>query len=322
MTDNRHVNRLTYDEVLLKTLGVDASLLAPLVPFGSITGAVTAQAALATGVPEGTPVLAGSPDLHAATLGAGTTTLGGPGHLALSTSSWISAPMTKKKTDIFHSIATMPGLDPDSYLIVNNHEIGAKALEWLAGAIGVPQPVDFSALTEEARSAPAGAGSVIFTPWLAGERSPVESHSARGGFHNLSLSTTRPDLVRAVMEGVAYNSRWLAEYVDKFAGRVLEPMRLIGGGAASELWCQIHADVMGRPVDQVAEPMVAQLRGVGMLAGRTLGAITDDEIPSLTKIAKRFEPDASTAAAYDRLYAEFPRLISTQRPMFKRLQRP
>ena len=321
LTDNRKLEHMSYDPGLLRLLGIDANLLPELVPFGSLIGEVTASAARASGVPEGTPVLAGIPDLHAAAFGTGTTALGGPGHLALSTTSWISAPHPAKKTDISHSIATMPGLDQSSYLIVNNHEIGAKALEWFAGGLGIPAPVDYDALCAEAAEAEPGAGSVIFTPWLAGERSPVESHSARGGFHNVSLTTTRGDLIRSVLEGVAYNSRWLAEYVDKFAGRTLSPLRIVGGGARSRLWCQVHADVMGRPIEQVVDPMVAQLRGTALLAGRSLGVITDDEIPGLVQIAERFEPDPSTAATYDRLYAEFPGLLKTQGPMFRRLQR-
>jgi xylulokinase len=321
LADNRALDRMSYDPKLLATLGIDHSLLPDLVAFGSIVGSVTPAASRATGVPEGIPVLAGIPDLHAAALGTGTTRLGGPGHLALSTTSWISAPHPTKKTDILHSIATMPGLDQDSYLIVNNHEIGAKALEWFAGGLGIPAPIDFDALCSEAAEAPAGSGSVIFTPWLAGERSPVESHSARGGFHNVSLTTSRAELIRSVLEGVAYNSRWLAEYVDRFAGRTLTPLRIVGGGARSRLWCQIHADVMGRPIEQVAEPMVAQLRGAALLAGRTLGVVDDAEIPDLVEIAERFEPDPSTTAVYDRLYAEFPKLIKTQAPMFRRLQR-
>jgi xylulokinase len=324
LTDNRHLERMNYDSGLMKLLGISATqaqLLPPLVAFGSIVGEVTAAAARATGVPEGNPVIAGAPDLHAAALGAGTTSVGGPGHLALSTTSWVSAPVPKKKTDIRHSIASVPGLDTSSYLIADNHEIGAKALEWLAGALGVPAPIDFDALTREASSAAPGSGRVIFTPWLAGERSPVESHSARGGFHNLSLTTTRPDLVRAVMEGVAYNSRWLAEYVDRFAGHPLAPLRLLGGGATSDLWCQIHADVLGAPVDQVSEPMVAQLRGMGVLAGRSLGVIAAEEIDSLAKIGARFEPDAAAHAAHQALYAEFPGLLKVQAPMFRRLQR-
>ncbi|MFN8640415.1 MAG: FGGY-family carbohydrate kinase [Candidatus Binatia bacterium] len=117
---------------------------------------------------------------------------------------------------------------------------------------------------------------MLFTPWLAGERSPVTDRRARGGFHNLSLATTRADLVRAVLEGVAYNNRWLHEAVERFAGRRLDPIRIIGGGALSDLWCQIHADVMDRTIERPAEPLRANLRGAALLAALALGADADE----------------------------------------------
>ena len=84
--------------------------------------------------------------------------------------------------------------------------------------------------------APPGSNGVIFTPWLYGERTPVEDRFVRGGFHNLSLSASRDDLVRAAFEGVALNTRWLLGAVEH--RRRLEPIRFIGGGARSDVWCQ------------------------------------------------------------------------------------
>ena len=82
-----------------------------------------------------------------------------------------------------------------------------------------------------AAQAPPGSDGVIFTPWLYGERTPVEDRFVRGGFHNLSLSASRDDLVRAVFEGVALNARWLLQAVERFSRHRLEPIRFIGGGA-------------------------------------------------------------------------------------------
>ena len=112
-----------------------------------------------------------------------------------------------------------------------------------------------------ASQSPPGSGGVIFTPWLYGERTPVEDRFVRGGFHNLSLSASRDDLVRAVFEGVALNTRWLLGAVERFTRRRLEPIRFIGGGARSDVWCQIFADVLGRPIEQVADPVNANARG-------------------------------------------------------------
>ena len=113
----------------------------------------------------------------------------------------------------------------------------------------------------------------MFTPWLNGERSPVDDHTIRAGFHNLSLSTTRAELVRAVFEGVAFNSRWLLGAVERFVGRPFESMAFVGGGANSDVWAQIHADVTGRTIRQMADPVLANVRGAGMLALLALGRI-------------------------------------------------
>lgn len=320
LTDNRRLTHFAYDQALLRLLGVSSERLAPLVAFGSIAGTVSRAASVATGLPEGLPVLVGLPDLHAAALGAGTNVLGGPAHLALSTTSWISAPVAKKKTDIAHSIATTPGLDQSSYLVVDNHDVGAMALEWVGHALDGSGAIDYEALLSEAASAPPGSGDVLFTPWLNGERSPVDRHDARGGFHHLSLQTSRADLLRATLEGVAYNSRWLLHYVERFVGASFASLRVLGGGANSPLWCQIHADVTQRPVEQLRDPMVAQLRGGALAAGRTLGVISDDELPSLAPIAHRYEPHEATKDRYERLYQEFPRLMKSQSSMFRRLR--
>jgi xylulokinase len=180
----------------------------------------------------------------------------------------------------------------------------------------------FDALTAMAASVPAGSGDVLFTPWLAGERSPIDDRNARGGFHNLSLATSRPQLARAVLEGVAYNSRWLHDAVERFVRRRLDPLRIIGGGAQSDLWCQIHADVMGRTIERVTEPLHANLRGAAMFAGVALGELDLEQIDGLVAVDARFEPDTILASTYDRLYAEFPKLYKAQKSMFAHLNRP
>jgi xylulokinase len=118
---------------------------------------------------------------------------------------------------------------------------------------------------------------------------------------------------------VAYNSRWLYRAVERFVGSRLDPVRIIGGGALSDLWCQIHADVLGRTVERPAMPQQANLRGAALWAGLALGRVTADEIRALVPAEARFEPDRSTAETYDRLYAELPRLYRSQKPMFARL---
>lgn len=318
LTDNRHLDRLAYDPGLLRRAGVDASRLPPLVRTGSVIGTVQADVAAELGLRPETVVVAGTPDLHSAAVGTGA--LGDfETHMAISTTGWISCPVPFKKTDIARQIASVPGVRPGRYLIANNHETAGLCLQWLRDSIGGDD--DFDALTATAASAAPGSGSVLFTPWLAGERSPVEDHAARGGFHNLSLQTTRADLVRAVLEGVAYNSRWLHEAVERFAGRRLHPVRVFGGGAQSDLWCQIHADVMDRTIERVADPLHTGVRGAALFAGLSLGRVPSEELRDRVRVDRTFTPDPATRALYDRLYAEFPRLYKAQKPMFARLNR-
>ncbi len=189
--------------------------------------------------------------------------------------------------------------------------------------LGPAEPPGYATLTEAAASVPPGSGDVIFTPWLSGERSPVDDRYARGGFHNLSLGTQHARTSCApVLEGVAYNSRWLHEAVEQFVKRRLDHVRLIGGGAQSDLWCQIHADVLDRTIERVAEPMDANLRGAALLAGLALGAVDQREIRDLVAVDATFRPGHADRATYDRLYAEFPKLYKAQKSMFRRLNRP
>jgi xylulokinase len=318
LTDNRRLDRLEYDAVLVRKLGLNADRLPPLVETGSLIGTVGEEVASELGISPAAQVVTGTPDLHSAALGCGAIGEGEP-HLTISTTSWISMPFPRKKTDALHSIATVPGLDSSSYLIANNHEAAGLCLRWLRDSFTLGEPGEFERLIELAASSPPGSDGVIFTPWIAGERSPVDDRNARGGWHNLSVQTGNADLIRSVLEGVAYNSRWLNEAVERFTKRRLDPLRIFGGGAIPDLWCQIHADVMDRTIERVAQPMHANLRGAALFAALGLGAIHRDEIRSLVPVDRVFEPDPGTREAYDRLYAEFPGLYKAQRKMFARL---
>ena len=319
LTDNRQLERLEYDPILVRMSGVDVTKLPPLRPTGSVIGEVRDDVAADLGLPSGVAVVTGTPDLHSATVGAGTM-LDYRCHLAISTTSWISCPVPKKKTDAVHSIAAVPGVAPSAYVIANNHETSGVCLQWLRDQV-FEGTDDYDTLIKAATTSAPGAGGVIFTPWLTGERSPVDDRYARAGFHNISLSTTRADMVRAVLEGVAYNDRWLHTYVEKFTKRRLDRIRIFGGGAQSELWCQIHADVMDRTIERVAEPLHTNLRGAAMLAGLALGDLTPAEVDDLVPIEGTCTPDPANRGIYDRLYAELPRLYKTQKPMFRRLNR-
>ena len=321
LTDNRHLHTMSYDQDLLDAVGVPADKLAPLHPIGSVVGVVQRRVADELGLGDNVKVITGLPDLQAAALGAGATSTFAA-HLAMSTTSWISCPVLERKTDISHSIATVPGLTNDQYLVVNNQDTGAKALDWLRGVLaGAGAENSYDELTALAAESEVGSHGVIFTPWLAGERSPAASHSMRGGFTNLSLTTTSADLVRAVLEGVAMNSAWLLGYVEKFCGTELRPIRLVGGGARSTLWCQIMADALDRTVEQVPDPMFAQLRGMASMAAVALGERTLADVEVHHTPGRHFEPDPEAAGHLRELKSELPDIFDSSKARFRRLNR-
>ena len=324
LTDNRVGATVAYHPDLIKLADRDPTKLPELLPTGSTLGPVLPALAASLGIPSDTPVVAGIPDLHTAALGAGAIA-DFEGHIAISTSAWVSAPVPFKKTDVLHQMTSIPGIRSGSYLIANNHETGGATLRWLRdnvlnGDDGLGNPdLSYDAITAAAAKSPVGSGGVIFAPWLKGERSPVEDRNLRASFLNIGLATTRADMIRAVLEGVAYNALWLLEATEKFAGQELDGLRILGGGAQSDLWCQIHADVIGRPILQVSDPLNVNVRGAAWFAAISLGHLRAEELSAMAPAARTFQPVGSATATYKPLYAEFVRLAKSQKAMYKRL---
>ena len=328
VTDNRDINAIAYDDSLFELAGLERRTLPELVPTGSVIGGVTPVAAAELGLLAGTPVVAGTGDLHSAAVGSGAVE-DFAGHLYIGTSSWISCHVPFKKTDALTNIASIPSGLPGRYLVADEHETGGACLTWLRDSLlfpadaltpgGAPPADAFARLNEMAAGIAPGAGGVLFTPWLNGERSPVDDHTIRGGFHNISLSTTRGDMVRAVFEGVALNSAWLLGAVEKYTKRRFPSLAFVGGGANSNLWSQIHADAMGREVRQIADPVLANVRGAGLLTHLALGHIRVADIPSMVQVKKVYTPDENAGAVYAPLLKEFVNLYDRTKGIHKRL---
>lgn len=332
VTDIRDLNRVTYSDALLKMAGIEREKLPDLVPAASVLGPLHPEAARALGLSESVQVVSGAPDILAAAVGSGAVRDNEP-HLCIGTSSWLSCHVPYKKTDLFHHMATLPSALPGRYLLANEQESAGICLSFLKDNIlfghddapGKEPSGDaadvYKILEQEAARIAPGSDQLIFLPWLNGERSPVDDQKLRGGFFNQSLKTTRAHLVRAVLEGVAYNSRWLLMYVEQFIGRKLDSIRIIGGGARSKLWCQIHADVLGRPIQQVDEPVLANARGAAFQAAVALGHLKVEDIPALVPIAHTYEPDPKNRKLYDELFGEFVNLYKANKAIFARLNR-
>jgi xylulokinase len=326
LTDNRDINNVRYDQRLLRLAGIDLEKLPPLYPTTHVLGTLLPGPAEELGLPPGMPVVISTPDYHASVLGSGALQDYEP-HIYVGTSSWLSCHVPFKKTDLVHSIGSLPSALPGRYFIANEQECAGSCLTFLLklffaqDALGTgPMPENpYKKLDELASSAPVGSGGVIFAPWLYGERTPVEDPSLRGSFFNLSLGTTRAEIVRAVMEGVALNLRWLLPCVEGFIGRRFGDINIIGGGGSSEIWCQIFADVLGRPIRQVKDPAAAGLRGLGILASLSLGL---SDLESCTKgvaIAKTFKPDPQNHKIYTEIFEAFMQFYRNNRSLFRRL---
>ena len=327
LTDNRVPGALEYDAELIGLAGIPAAKLPPLVPAGSMVGTIRPEVAVAMGISGEARVVTGLPDLHTAVIGSGATRIGEV-HLCLSTTSWISAPVARKKTDVLHSVATVPGIAAGEYFIADNHETAGECLDWLRSSLVAPGDMlgpggfspSFAELDQLAATAVPGCGGVIFTPWLAGERSPVDDRNARAGFLGISLATTRAEMVRSVLEGVAYSNRWLYESVRRFLRAEPTSLRILGGGATSDLWCQIHADVLDLTVERVEEPIFANLRGAALVAMVGTGMIGAEVARRAVEVGKTFVPNASLSRVYTANYRVFSKIYSRQKPLFAALE--
>ena len=322
LTDNRPSAKHGYVPALVRRSGRDASRLPEILPTGSVLGVVQPTVAAELGLPEGIPVVAGVPDLHTGYLGSGAVEPYA-GHMTISTSAWIGCEVPFKRTDVFHQVASVPGVQAGSYLVANNHETAGVCLEWLRESIGAPAEGDsgaqYSQLTALAGTVPPGSGGVLFTPWLNGERSPVEDRTLRAAFLNISMTTERAHLVRAVLEGVAFNARWLLDAVERFIKRPMPVLRIIGGGAVSDLWCQIHADILDRRIERVADPMYANLRGAAFFAAMSLGRLELADVTSRVGVTATFEPEGDARKVYEPMYREYRRLYQRLHGVYARL---
>ena len=292
-------------------------------------GARPADAGAADGLglaPE-TQVVAGAIDTTAAAVGAGTTDDFAV-HLYLGTSSWLAAHVPFKKTDVFASLASVPCALPGRWLLTALQATAGGNLTWLRDNVlyhqdellaEEEQPDVFKIFDQIAGRVPPGSNGVLYTPWIWGERAPVDDGALRAGLFNLSLDNTREDVVRAFFEGVALNTRWLLGPVRKFLGRPVERINLVGGGGQSDVWCQIVADVLGVTVRRVRDPIQANARGAAWIAAAGLGEIAFSDVPRLVEFDGEFEPGAAAREVYDAGYRTFLEVHKRMRPVYRRI---
>lgn len=309
-----------YHPDYLERLEVELGKMPTVLSPRDVVGAVTPQAAVATGLPAGLPVICGTIDAWCDILGCGGSE---PGRAVdvVGTSEVFGLVVDRCVNG--EGVYGSPLLN-DLYWIGGPMQTGSAVLEWLVEAIGrfspSAGPFDMQRLEEEAAAAPPGAGELLFLPSLRGERAPHWDAQARGAFIGLADDHCRPHLVRAVYEGMAFAVRDILERCQAAAGIRAEVLHVSGGGARSALWNQIKADVTGIPVQQMAVPDAA------CLGAALLGALGVGIWPSLAEAAgamihleTRLTPRPDLVAYYDSLFRVWRSLYGALKPVFNQL---
>lgn len=316
-----------WDEGAARAIGVPLDRLPPLRACGALAGGLTAAAAQRIGLAAGTPVLGGCLDAAAGALGAGVTRPGqtqDQGGQAGGMGMSISSVVVEPRLILSHHVL------PGQYLLQSG-TVGGGSLGWFRDVLGQIEATaasmigatPFELFSRQAEAAPPGAGGLIFLPYMAGERTPLWSSAARGVFFGLSYSTTRGAILRAIMEGCAfavYDNLRLAEAL----GFGVSEWLGAGGATHSEVWCQIKADVTGRPF-VVARRADGGEGGHGLglfaLAAGALGQTSDVGALVEAMLPRRrvYEPDPQRHALYGELFGVYLSLSRGLHDDFERL---
>ncbi|MCL2152823.1 MAG: xylulokinase [Oscillospiraceae bacterium] len=318
------VPKRKWSEEILEDLGIDEEFLPKMHESRDVTGYITHEAALLTGLKAGTPVVGGAGDNAAAAVGTGVVE-SGKAFITLGTSGVIFAHSDKVNIDPKGRVHTFCAAVPDAWTVMSCTLCAAGSLQWfvnnlceadIQGAEKAGRDV-YEIITEQAAQSPVGANRLIFLPYLMGERSPILDPDARGVFFGLSGMHTRHDMVRAIMEGVIYSQRDCLDVLREMKtpfGQIL----VTGGGGRSPLWRQMMADVLDCPVVSVT-PMNGPALGAAILAG--VGTGVYESIPSACASILRADetsvPDREQQPAYEQYYALYREVYNRLTSQFK-----
>ena len=316
--DNRTLGVATYDDELVRLSGVDASRLPPLVKPDEPVGHVRAEVAARIGIPAGAVVHAPMNDSHAGAYATGAY-LDGRGGLSIGTTAVLLDTKDVMAVDLDHEVLSMPSPEPDTYLVWAENGVAGKAVEHVLESVLAD---GFDVLEAALAASPPGSNGVLFLPWLNGSLSPHASRSARGAFLNLSLDATRPDVVRAMVEGTAHNLRWLLPVVEGFSGHGVDEIVFGGGAARSAGWCQVVADVLDRPVRPLAHPDRAVARATALVALHRHGVLARDDVDACVETTGSHEPNAARRARYDEMHTQFEAAFDALAPIHAALAQP
>jgi xylulokinase len=298
------MRRHVWSQEILQAAGIDPAKLARLVAPGSRTGEVTEAAAAATGLLPGTPVIAGGGDGQCAGFAAG---VGVPGQAYVNLGTAVVSGAYGRGYAHDPAFRTEIAVAEEGYIYETCMRSGTFLVDWLAREMFLADPSQrrtlLAALETEAAASPIGAGGVVLVPYWQGCMTPYWDSFARGVIAGLSGSTRRGDIYRALLEGVAMEQAIATNGVQKATGIKIERYIAIGGGAASDLWSQILADVSGRPVLRSTTVEASSL-GAAMAAAKGCGwypTLAAAGSAMAGRPVRSFEPDPKRNARYAEL---------------------
>ena len=310
-------------DVMLEYLEISPDQLGRLVEPGETIGHLSSTGAEAMGLSTGTLAISGALDQTIGAIGAGNCA---PGIVTETTGGALAvvATLESPRFDPWRRLPCHYHALPDTYCLLAWGQTAGMALRWfrdqfcqteLAAARegGVSS---YDVMADMARRTPAGAEGLVMLPHLEGAACPEFNPKARAVFYGLALRHTRAHFVRAVMEAVAYMLRKNLDIVGDL-GVDLTEIRSLGGGARGDLWLQIKADVIQRPVRRVLVEEAACL-GAAMVCSVATGVYADiaEATVHMVRVGETFEPDASKQDVYEERYTEYLELYDRLKPMF------
>ena len=302
----------TWGDDLAAMFGARPAELPRIAGEADIAGRLTAAGSMLTGLPVGVPVAVGTGDDFSNLLGCG---IGAPGVVGVSLGTAEATGALAARAVVDDEMLVETHVYPGGLFHLGNPGwLSGGAVRWAAGLLGVSSDEAFMTL---AAGAPPGCEGLVFLPALAGAMSPKWIAVARGGFVGLTLSHGPEHMARAVLESCAFAMRDVVERLDAL-GVATPRLRIMGGGARSSLWAQIHADVAQRPAD-VLRASDASAAGAAVLAAVAGGIMPDiaTAAEALHLPLMMLEPEASAREPYDAAYARYREVFAALEPVWR-----
>lgn len=306
-----------WDENACRATGIDIEKLPKVCAPTDVAGPLLPDVAARLGLTQDVAVYVGAGDVPASQLGSGAVAPGDL-HVSLGTAVYFGLAMSEPRPDPRQRLGVLAHAAPDQWILWLEIATGGAALAWAVRMLGLdrPGPVDYAHIEQLVRDSADDMDGLLFAPWLSGERVPVFDDSARAAFVGLSLHHGPGHMLRAVMEGVAFQMRWALEYAVDY-GQDVDRVRAVGGGTMGSEWTQIIADVLEHPLEAVAQPQDAA--AVGAAACAIVGSGAQPDYAFLTAraaVQHTYLPNSARALEYSERYAHYRRLYDALYPIY------